>query len=768
MATSFTPAKAKDTRTLSRFARANVTAKKNQVRVISEQSVQDALHSVDNREHGLDEYLTKTLLKKRLVDAMHELVHMDFLPRNPYQFLVPFIRKQEIQTMLEGRRVIGLLNKVSPGLPATNYVTNIRDNFDHFGTSIILKQIDSGCVSDLYAALLACPGCIVDQVGGEYGGTGKEPHIKAITALLEPSIFYGNILPYIETISLNHDYFVCAKTFDQCAKAFAAELSRNVFDFKGGGSSISDGVCIVQSSKTRGVVGETKTFTYHEIQTSRQVFMAQVKDAVREKRSIYVEGIVWLSLGAAHGFDKVAMKRASNEAALLAGDGETKKDPKKKKIMGTGLLARAAAKQQEKVEAERRAREKQMSIGGFYAIRKNYVFHYKLPEPAQPDPSSADGYKHTSVKYDYESLAIGLYEKKQDAVYYASAWKGPKPGEQAFNSYTKPLKSQIIKNIAERHQDGDWVASYEKLLTLIVWNEGTEAALVSQIFNSMVGTMRQLSIEAKTMHDVLARCLKSSDELSRFSSNLLKEFSVFYNRVAKLIGGTAVIDVSGGASGSSSSSILASLKLMIRARLASTVDEKTKRMKLEPATLKGLNALSRTFRVIELSLAADVVPLFKEIETLVDNTVKNAEELHDTDTEKKKATGSKDGAASDAKKKRDQTKEEAQKKKEEALVIDVMQETRRYKQTNKFPSKVLREATVMQYLVDSRVDTTIEQMYQQLLSEPLYPNPYPRVTIVMQSAWARLEFWRRSDMDMLSEITAVSLICLEKFFFYFF
>ena len=66
----------------------------------------------------------------------------------------------------------------------------------------------------------------------------------------------------------------------------------------------------------------------------------------------------------------------------------------------------------------------------------------------------------------------------------------------------------------------------------------------------------------------------------------------------------------------------------------------------------------------------------------------------------------------------------------------------------------------MQYLVDSRVDTTIEQMYQQLLSEPLYPNPYPRVTIVMQSAWARHEFWRRSDADMLSEITAVSLICL--------
>ena len=81
-------------------------------------------------------------------------------------------------------------------------------------------------------------------------------------------------------------------------------------------------------------------------------------------------------------------------------------------------------------------------------------------------------------------------------------------------------------------------------------------------------------------------------------------------------------------------------------------------------------------------------------------------------------------------------------KEEESFVIDVSQETRRYKQSNKFPSKVLREATVMQYLVDSRVDTTIEQMYQQLLSEPLYPNPYPRVTIILQSAWARHEFWR--------------------------
>jgi hypothetical protein len=88
-------------------------------------------------------------------------------------------------------------------------------------------------------------------------------------------------------------------------------------------------------------------------------------------------------------------------------------------------------------------------------------------------------------------------------------------------------------------------------------------------------------------------------------------------------------------------------------------------------------------------------------------------------------------------------------------VLNVAEETRRYKKTNKFPPKVLREATVMQYMIDARVDLTFEQMYQQLLLEPLYPNPFPRVTIILQSAWARHEFWNRSDADMEKELLVV-------------
>ena len=127
-------------------------------------------------------------------------------------------------------------------------------------------------------------------------------------------------------------------------------------------------------------------------------------------------------------------------------------------------------------------------------------------------------------------------------------------------------------------------------------------------------------------------------------------------------------------------------------------------------------------------------------------------------------TNSKDKKAAQKarKEKKDKKIAEEKKQQDDKMVVNVSIETRKFKQSNKFPSKVLREATVMQYLVDSRVDTTIEQMYQQLLSEPLYPNPYPRVTIILQSAWARQEFWQRSDKDMVSELSSAQAMLATK------
>ena len=144
---------------LSRFARKNVASlrKKRRVKVISEQSIMDAMTAVDEREGALDEYLSKTLLKKRVIDAMHELVHLEFLPRNPYTFLTPFIRRQEIQADLKGRRVASTFNKIVPAKADQSYVTNVRDNYQVFGIGILLKFIDHKAVLELFGASTTLP-----------------------------------------------------------------------------------------------------------------------------------------------------------------------------------------------------------------------------------------------------------------------------------------------------------------------------------------------------------------------------------------------------------------------------------------------------------------------------------------------------------------------------------------------------------------------------------------------------------------------------------
>jgi hypothetical protein len=93
-------------------------------------------------------------------------------------------------------------------------------------------------------------------------------------------------------------------------------------------------------------------------------------------RAIYVQGMVWLTLGANHGFEKAAAKQAAQNSQGSSG-GKKEESGKKKKILGQGLLARAALKQQQAKAAELKRHERKMAQGCFYAVRKNYILHYK-------------------------------------------------------------------------------------------------------------------------------------------------------------------------------------------------------------------------------------------------------------------------------------------------------------------------------------------------------------------------------------------------------
>jgi hypothetical protein len=473
------------------------------------------------------------------------------------------------------------------------------------------------------------------------GGQGKEPHCKAMTVLAAPTVFYGNIMPYLERIELNHEYFIAAKKFELATREFGNQIIRNLFDFKNGDHCIIDGVYVVQAPKIRGSEGEARLWTHHEIQTGRSSFLRNAKEAVVGRREIYADAIVWLSLGAAHGFELAAAKRA---ASAMPDAGE-KKDKKKKAgkngILGKSLLARAAAKSAAAKEAERKKDEQKMAQGSFYRLRKRFMFHWKdanaegddapgkgkgAKKPKRKSSSAGKGGKSGKVDsddapgseydprvgYPARSTAMGLFEKREDAEFYSNTFGAKKPQDPEFNRMIKTLRTTIVDDIATRYRNGDWVACYERLLIIIVWNDGHEHSFVSQIFNSMVGQMRQLSIEAQILRDVLSQCVRSSESSGKFNSLLLKQYASFFKRVSKLIGGASahasLVGTSNMGTGSRSS-ILASLKLIMRAKLGMTVDDHTKRLRLEKISVNCMDSMSRTFRVIELSVAADAIPV---------------------------------------------------------------------------------------------------------------------------------------------------------------
>ena len=615
---------------LSRFARNNVKMVRNKrrVRVISEQSIIDAMTVVDQREQSLDDYLSKTLLKKRIVDAVHSLLHLQFLPKNPYAYLTPFVRRQEIQADLKGRRVESVHNKVVVGKSETSYVSNIRDSNDLFGIAKLLKYVDRDAILELYDALHESTGLIINQESGMPGGMGKEPHCKSMTVLAAPTIFYGSIMPYIDRIELNHEFFITSKKFEMATREFGNQIIRNLFEFRNANESLSEGVYVTHAPKIRGSEGEPRLWTHHEIQTGRASFLKDIKEAVVGRREIYIDAIVWLHLGANHGFEMVAVKR-EKEMQGIQEDQQQKKKGGKKGIVGNSILARAAAKSAQAKEAERRREEKKLSTGSFYRVRKRYMFHSANADDESSESKSKSKTKKKSsssskgantrgseydprVSYPGRSYAMGLFQKQDEAQFYTNAFGAKNPEDPEFNRMIKILRSTIEADISKRHHEGDWVACYERMLILIVWNSGNEHAMVSQIFNSLVGQMRQLSLEAQVLRDVLTACIKSSEYSGMFNALLLKQYANFFKRVSKLIGGSSALASMNGTSshgGGSRSSILSSLKLIMRAKLGKTVDEQTKRLKLEKMTVNCMDSMSRTFRVIELSLAADAIPV---------------------------------------------------------------------------------------------------------------------------------------------------------------
>ena len=653
----------------------------------------EANHVVKRRMGSLKQYLARTELEKVVSKSLKLLIEKEKLPKNPYSFLIPSIREKEFDMQVLGLKGILHKNTTLPTKRDHGFITQVKDNFEAFGIANVMQRIDPHVVGQLMEKMWNIDGMWATFSEGDYGH--KSGRIEVLTSLVGPSTFFGSILPYLSNLRLSHDIIVTCKKMNDGMKTFSNFIVQNYADFRYSNQGITQGITVVQKSRSGGK-GTPKVWPMINIKNRRAEFNRQVIDSVRAKQPIYMDCIVWLPI---------------KPGKMVHGSGHFKVKHKK----GSIKTKTNADGEQEEVfssdeEGENGEADESDHEGGYYRVRKEYTMHYFSKENAAKAQSFC--------MHPYASLSMGVYRSKDDAKRYAEIHGMPDP-DLDKHLYDLP-KQSLVSTLIEHFEDTDWIEACECLMCLCVLDrKESQLPLLAQLFSSICGQLRQMAVELHALADALAVIVKHTglpeNQLEQMERNIQFQFKTFFRKHANLVGG----------GGLGKSSTFAALKLSIRSKVDSLLNVYTRQLLVEDRSVRILHMVSRLYHVGELSIAADAMQVFVTVFALLNRYASKGKSARPSPDKLELPTAS---------------------------FLDLGKETERVIKTNRFPSKVARQSVVLQYFTDSHLDIAMNEVYQYLLAEPLYPNPYPHVTKILQGAWARNELWTQSDDAIEDEL----------------
>ena len=671
---------------------------------VSSLAIHESEQHVKRRNLELEKYLTATLVEKVIKRAVGDLIAEKFFPSNPYRYLIPRLRRKELEMQIDVKRTILIKNTCMPTTVDKGYVTQIKDYFNVYGSKAVLQDISVDAVGHLFDTIAKLKGLYLNYSEGDPQSTSGQ--VEVVTALIGPSVFFGSVLPYITDLRLSHELVVTCRKQSDGLRAFTDHILRNYEEFRSSTDGFTRGIHVVQRSRGGGT-GIPKLWDQVTIRRNRGEFYRQVQEAVRSKQPIYMDVVVWMKMTPGEnvhsgGKMKVKVKRGRIRTVVGAHGVEEDVQSSGSDSDGEGL----------------RGVDRGSHHGGFFEIRKEYTFHYYNKPNVKTKAQSFSN-------QPYRCLANGIFRSQPAAYRYAEVHGCPEPTKKVYEVYQNACRAEMVNLF----NDGNWVPMYEQLLVLVNLAGLSYNAQISQILTSICGQLRQLSLEAATLSKVMDRILHhhgiNQNLLELMETNVHFQFKSFYKRNAAL--------VQGGGLGRSST--FAALKLPIRALLDSLFDVRTRELILSDDSVRYLRDIGRMYRTGELSLAADAKELFVTLNVLVEKSVAKV-----TDARPKASPVNVPKTPR----------------------LDVDKETNHNIEINRFPAKIAREAVVCQYFADSHMDTTMAEIYKNLLTEPLYPNPFPHITRTLQGAWARNQLWIQSDDSIEEELFSTPTTCLER------
>jgi len=698
---------------------------------------------VENVTNVWLDYFKEKQINGVLFKALKALMAQEELPENPFVFLSNRLRISELYYSIVDEKINEFeLNELEP-LNARTQVTNVKGCDRIWGLKNTLNIIDAPALSELLARINFFP-----EILGDGESSPGAYHIRHVSALTGPSIFYGKVIPYIPaSITVNEECVVSGPKFEKAVAVFANQIITEVGAAEAYDNSIIIGVHIEKTAhlkQQRSSSGDFKLWTHSKIISSRSSFVSSVKAAVVASAEIVLEFIIELP----HLSQRE--DAADNEYNMDSIDENLKSG---------------------RVRSER---------GQFVQVKKNFAMHFQ---------QSGQEIKCYS-SFPFGSLCVGIFKSERDANFYAGLFTTDNGQcwtldnrQDLHAGFRAQLKSSLVKEYIA----GNLISAVELLLGLICIAKRYRVIKdLMRLMNSPAGLLHGLVAWNNHLRRVLFICREEAQQNQRFGSLHLVERVVhqFRHFREKLLSVASITD----------SSEIEAMHLVIRHTLCDMCDPISKRLVIDAnATESKLEDVKELCEALELTVSRDMVAVLSGnamhessknptndseelkpdtivalIEGVIDSSDPNASKIAPKDARNRRrssiidpkhqnpdlATSSSFDIFSEAGIESLEAftneDESLQRSDENRRIVNVPKAVKTAKKKRTVPASIAREAVLLEYLTETRVDSVIQELVVDIFFKngKMFPNPYPRIVGRLRGEVARHELWRQSDTEL--------------------
>ena len=198
-------------------------------------------------------------------------------------------------------------------------------------------------------------------------------------------------------------------------------------------------------------------------------------------------------------------------------------------------------------------------------------------------------------------------------------------------------------------------------------------------------------------------------------------------------------------------------KPTLRSVIKDVTRKDTGRPFLNPETITKVNALLHVIKGLEIE---SIISLIDGAFPAIGKTFDTLCVVLDTLTGVTKKEGKKKAAAAAAAtagaaggKKKGKGKEGESTEVTEDLVVNVKSETKRALKKETYPGTIVREAVLLQYVVDARLDRAVEETLEHFMENPQpRRNPVSTIALKFRDYEVRHLLWNETDGELLKEV----------------